>query len=57
MIVVGSDVVYAVIVDLDSQAPGLRWAMSAQLDILYPGRATRMSQRPNEDQRTAAAIG
>jgi hypothetical protein len=31
--VVAGDVVYTAIIDLDSQPPGLRWGMSAQVDI------------------------
>lgn len=31
--VVGGDVVYTAIIDLDTQAPGLRWGMSVQVDI------------------------
>jgi HlyD family secretion protein len=30
---VGGDVVYAVVIELDEQPPGLRWGMSAEVDI------------------------
>jgi multidrug resistance efflux pump len=32
--VIGGDVVYAVVVELDEQPPGLRWGMSAEVEII-----------------------
>jgi len=30
---IGGDVVYAVVVELDEQPPGLRWGMSVEVEI------------------------